>query len=217
VGKTQESEFSGAGFEATAVGFAEVAAQALRGGQDTACLQGVLGSSTVTPHAGRLTGPGYACRVAGFASLVNASPTEATGMMTPFLQAGPLVLSGSPDVPSELVLASAGSLSLSTGFQVTESLRLADAESEGEAGLQVIDKLADVIHAADSAEPGIAVGAVLLPSSETSVQPEVQESYIQSFYESLACESAKPKASVRKGQELLALGVDRLFESDIWE
>jgi uncharacterized repeat protein (TIGR01451 family) len=227
VGKTQESEFSGAGFKATAVGFAEVAAHALRGGQDTARLQGVLGSSTVTvtPHAGKLAGPGYACRVAGFANLVDASPTGATGTMTlaatrttttPFLQAGTLVLSGSPDVPSELVLASAGSSSLSTGFQVTGSLRLA-AASDGETSPAVLIQAADVIHAGDAAATSLALDESSLSSSTASVEQEPQERYIQSFYESLACESAKPKASVRKGQEPLALGVDRLFESEIWK
>jgi hypothetical protein len=201
VGKTQESEFSGAGFRATAVGFAEVAAQALCGGQDTARLQGVLGSSTVTvtPHAGRLTGPGYACRVAGFANLVDASPAGATGTMTlaatrtttaSYLQAGTLVLSGSPDVPSEIVLGNAGSLPLI--------------------------QAADAIHAGDAAAASLALDEAPLSSSTASVEQEPQERYVESFYESFASESPK-KASLRKDDELLALGVDRLFASGIWE
>ena len=227
VGKTQESEFSGAGFRATAVGFAEVAAQALCGGQDTARLQGVLGSSTVTvtPHAGRLTGPGYACRVAGFANLVDASPTGATGTMTlaatrtttaSYLQAGTLVLSGSPDVPSEFVLGNAGSLPLSTAFPVTGSLHLASGVIANATSLPLI-QAADAIHAGDAAAASLALDEAPLSSSTASVEQEPQERYVESFYESFASESAKPKTISRKDDELLALGVDRLFASGIWE
>ena len=226
VGKTQESEFSGAGFKATAVGFAEVAAQALRGGQDTARLQGVLGSSTVTvtPHAGRLTGPGYACRVAGFANLVDASPAGATGTMTlaatrtattSFLQAGTLVLSGSPDVPSEIVLTSDNSLPLSTAFPVTGSLHLASGVIANATSLPLI-RAADAIHAGDAAATSLALDEAPLSSSTASVEQEPQERYVESFYESFASESPK-KASLRKDDELLALGVDRLFASGVWE
>ena len=229
VAQGRESRFAGIGFATTAVGFAQVSASALRGGMDTARLQGALGESTVTvtPHAGTLAGPGYACRAEGFASLVDASPTEPQGTMTltttqmapasSMPQPGTLVLSGTKVAPSEIALASGNSAPLLAVPHITRSLRLADAESEAEAGLQVIDKLADAVHAADSAEPSIAVGAALLPSSETSVLVESQERSLQSLYESLACESAKPKASGRKDQEALALVVDRLFESEIWE
>ncbi|MEN6494526.1 MAG: hypothetical protein ABFD16_09545, partial [Thermoguttaceae bacterium] len=224
-----ESRFAGIGFATTAVGFANVLASALRGGQDTACLQVALGESavTITPHAGTLAGPGYACRAQGFANLVDASPTEPQGTRTltttqidtasSMPQPGTLVLSGTKVAPSAIVLASGNSAPLLAVPHVTGSLRLADAESEAEAGLQVIDKLADAVHAADSAEPSIAAGAALLPSSETCVLVESQERSLRSLYESLAYESAKPKASGRKDQEALALVVDRLFESEIWE
>jgi VCBS repeat-containing protein/predicted outer membrane repeat protein len=228
VGKTQEAEFSGAGFRATAVGFAEVAAHALRGGQDTARLQGVLGSSTVTvtPHAGKLAGPGYACRVAGFANLVDTSSSAATGTMTlaaPLaspvagtLPAAPVVLFRTPDASSEIVLASANSLSLSTGFQAIGSLRLASAASDGNTSQATIDELADAIYAADAAGTNPALDEAPLSSSTDSVEQETQERYVESFYESFGSESPK-KASVRNDEDFLALGVDRLFASGIWE
>jgi hypothetical protein len=210
------------------VGFAEVAAHALRGGQDTARLQGVLGSSTVTvtPHAGKLAGPGYACRVAGFASLVDASSTVATGTMTLAAtrtdatvcaeQTGTLVLSSASDLSSAIVLARENSAPVLTLRQVTGSLRLAASASDGDTSLPVVDKVADAIHADAAGTSPVLDEAPLSNSNTNSMELETQERYVQSFYESLGFESPK-KASVRNDEELLALGVDRLFESGIWE
>ncbi|MEN6498577.1 MAG: hypothetical protein ABFD16_30095, partial [Thermoguttaceae bacterium] len=156
--------------------------------------------------------------------LVDASPTGATGTMTlaatqtttpSYLQAGTLVISGSPDVSSKLVLASAGSLPLSTAFPVTGSLHLAPGVIANATSLPLI-QAADVIHAGDAAATSLALDEAPLSSSTDSVEQETQERYVESFYESFGSESPK-KASVRNDEDFLALGVDRLFASGIWE